>query len=159
MLNFVLFLIVIGLSAIFRLTNLDLIEFKTDEASNLFLSSRLLYGHSLPPGGISTSTGILNPPLFNYLLLPFTFISTNPKFITFIIAFTNVIAIGFLYLIIKKYYNITLALIVSLLIAFSPWAIIFSRKIWPPDMVFLFLYYHLEGPRAFYLLILWNLET
>lgn len=135
MLNFVLFLIVVALSAIFRLTNLDLIEFKTDEASNLLLSSRVLFGHSLPPGGIATSTGILNPPLFNYLLLPFTFISVDPKFITFIIAFANVLAIGFLFLIIKKYYNQTLAFIVSLLVAFSPWAIIFSRKIWPPDIV------------------------
>ena len=135
MLNFVLFLIVIALSAIFRLTNLDLIEFKTDEAGNLLLASRLLFGHPLPPGGLATSTGILNPPLFIYLLLPFTFISVDPKFITFIIAFTNVLAIGFLFLIIKKYYNQTLAFIVSLLIAFSPSAIIFSRKIWPPDIV------------------------
>jgi len=135
MLNFVLFLIVIVLSAIFRLTNLDLIEFKTDEAGNLLLASRLLFDHPLPPGGLATSVGILNPPLFNYLLLPFTFISIDPKFITFIIAFTNVLAIGFLFLIIKKYYNQTLALIVSLLIAFAPWAVLFSRKIWPPDIV------------------------
>lgn len=135
MLNFVSFLIVIVLSAIFRLTNLDLIEFKTDEAGNLLLASRLLFGHPLPPGGLATSVGILNPPLFNYLLLPFTFISINPKFITFIIAFTNTLAIGFLFLIIKKYYNQSLAFIVSLLIAFAPWAILFSRKIWPPDIV------------------------
>lgn len=135
MLNLVLFLIVIVLSAIFRLTNLDLIEFKTDEASNLLLSSRVLFGHALPPGGIATSTGILNPPLFNYLLLPFTFISVDPKFITFIIALSNALAIGFLFLIVKKYYSQTLAFIISLLIAFSSSAIIFSRKIWPPDIV------------------------
>ncbi|OGH20268.1 MAG: hypothetical protein A3D74_04495 [Candidatus Levybacteria bacterium RIFCSPHIGHO2_02_FULL_37_13] len=135
MLSFVLFLIVIALSSIFRLTNLGLIEFKIDEASNLFLSARVLFGHTLPSGGIATSTGILNPPLFNYLLLPFTLISVDPKFITFIIAFSNVLAIGFLFLMIKKYYNQTLSFIVSLLIAFSPSAIIFSRKIWPPDIV------------------------
>ncbi|MDO8621154.1 MAG: hypothetical protein Q7R31_02645 [Candidatus Levybacteria bacterium] len=133
-----LFLLVVFLSLIFRITNLDLIEFKIDEASNLLLATRLMFGHPLPYGGITSSVGILNPPLFNYILIPFTLISLDPKVIVAIIALINSLAIGLFFLIIKKYYNTALALIASLILAFSPWLIIFSRKIWPPDLIFPF---------------------
>ncbi|MDO8658055.1 MAG: glycosyltransferase family 39 protein, partial [Candidatus Levybacteria bacterium] len=131
----ILFLSVVALASVFRLTNLELMEFKADEATNLLLATRLVSGHSILPGGIATSVGILNPPFFIYLLTPFTFISQNPKFIAFIIAFINCLSIGLLFVVIKKYYNQKLAIITSSLIALSPWSILFSRKIWPPDLV------------------------
>lgn len=133
--NILFFFAIVALSSIFRLTNLDLVEFKTDEASNLLLATRIFFGHPLPYAGIATSVGILNPPFFIYLLIPFTLISFDPKTITFLIALINTLSIGFLFLIIKKYYGKTPAIITSVLIAFSPWSIILSRKIWPPDMV------------------------
>ncbi len=132
---FYLFLLVVFLSLIFRITNLDLIEFKIDEASNLLLATRLMFGHPLPYGGITSSVGILNPPLFNYLLIPLTLISLDPKVIVAIIALINSLTIGLLFLIIKRYYTTVLAFITSLILAFSPWLIIFSRKIWPPDLI------------------------
>lgn len=132
------FISIIFLSAIFRVTNLDLIEFKIDEASNLLLAARPLFDHPFPYGGILTSVGTLNFPLFNYLLFPFVLISLDPKLIVFVIAVVNSLAIGVLFLTIKKYYNATLALIASLILAFSPWSILFSRKIWPPDLMFFF---------------------
>lgn len=134
--SFYLFLLVVFLSTIFRITNLDLIEFKIDEASNLLLATRPMFGHPLPYGGITSSIGILNPPLFNYLLIPFTLISLDPKVIVAIIALINSLAIGLFFLIIKKYYNNVIAFIAGLIMAFSPWLIIFSRKIWPPDLIF-----------------------
>lgn len=136
--SFYLFLLIVFLSSIFRVTNLDLIEFKIDEASNLLLATRLMFGHPLPYGGITASIGILNPPLFNYLLIPLSFISFDPKVIVAIIALINSLAIGFFFLIIKKYYNTIVAFIASFILAFSPWLIIFSRKIWPPDLIFPF---------------------
>lgn len=137
--NALFFLTIVALSSIFRLTNLDLVEFKADEASNLLLATRIFFDHPLPYAGIATSVGILNPPFFIYLLIPFTLISTDPKILSFFIALINVLSIGFFFLIIKKYYNQTLAFIASLLIAFSPWSIILSRKIWPPDMALPFV--------------------
>lgn len=68
--DLIFFLIIILSALIFRITNLRLIEFKVDEAINLFLASRSLFGQSFPPGGTVSSIGILNPPLFNYFLLP-----------------------------------------------------------------------------------------
>lgn len=133
--TFFIFLAIVLISSIFRVTNLNLIEFKADEAINLLLSSRISFGHSLPPGGTVSSLGILNPPLFNYLLVPLTFLTHDPRWFSFFIGFINSIAIGFLFLIIKKYYGLTIALITCTLLAFSPWAIIYSRKIWMQDLI------------------------
>lgn len=130
-----LFALILLASLIFRVTNLNLIEFKTDEAVNLLLASRPLFGHSFAPGGTVSSIGILNPPLFTYLLFPLTAVSMDPRWLSFAIGLINSIAIAFLFLILKKYYNQTIAFISTLLMAFSPWAIIYSRKIWTQDLL------------------------
>jgi len=137
--TFLFFLIIVLAAAVFRVTNLELVEFKADEAINLFLASRPLFGHPLPPGGTVSSVGVLNPPFFNYLLFPFTLISLDPKIISFFIGLLNSLAIGFFFLLIKRYYDFLTALIASLLFAFSPWAILFSRKIWTQNLVLPFL--------------------
>lgn len=122
-------------AAVFRLTNLDLIEFKTDEAINLLLSSRPLFEHPFSPGGTVSSLGVLNPPLFNYILFPLVATNPDPKFIAFFIGTINSIAIVFYYLIVKRYYGLSIALIFAVLFSLSPWAILFSRKIWMQDLL------------------------
>ena len=81
-----LLLIVLALSLLFRITNLDLIEFKADEGINLFLASRPIFGHGFAPGGTVSSLGVTNFPLINYLLLPLVMISKDPRIISFFIA-------------------------------------------------------------------------
>lgn len=123
------------LSLIFRITNLNLIEFKGDEATNLYLAAQPIFGHPMPYGGTVSSVGVLNPPIFNYMLFPFTLISLDPKVISFMIGLLNSVAIVFLFLLIKKFYDEKLAFIATILLALSPWAIIYSRKIWPQDFI------------------------
>jgi len=132
------FFIILLFSLIFRVTNLNLIEFKTDEAVNLILASKFL------PGGTVSSIGILNPPLFNYLLSPLTLITLDPKVFSFFIALINSLAIAFFYLIVRKYYGNIIAFTASVLFAFSPWAILYSRKIWTQDLLipfFILMFY------------------
>src|SRR5581483_2455321 len=134
--KFSFFLVLIS-SLIFRVTNINLIEFKGDEATNLFLASRPIFGHAFPPGGTVSSVGILNPPIFNYILFPLTIFSLDPKILSLLIGIVNSITIAFFFLILKHYYSKTIALISTLLLAFSPWSIIYSRKIWPQDFILL----------------------
>lgn len=141
------FTIITALAAIFRTIYPELIEFKADEAQNLFLAARPIFGHPFPPGATVSSIGILNPPLINYLLFPFTLISLNPKAISLMIGLLNSLFIGIFFLIVKKYYGMITAIFSSLLMAFSPWMILFSRKIWAQDLlvpfvVILFLSIH-----------------
>ncbi len=130
--------IILVLALIFRITNLDLIEFKTDEATNMFLASRPLFGHSMPPAATASSVGILNPPLLNYLLFPLAAISLDPVVVSGMIALINSFAIVGYFYSIKKFFHIRLAVISTLLIAISPWMILYSRKIWAQDFIFPF---------------------
>lgn len=135
---FVVLLLIIT-SSFFRISNLNLIEFKADEAANILLAAQPILGHPLSPGGTVSSLGILNPPVFNYFLLPILFFSFDPRVITFFIALSNIIAIIGLFLIIKKYYSTQTAFISSVLISLSPWAILYSRKIWMQDLLLPFI--------------------
>lgn len=117
------------------MTNLHLIEFKADEAINLLLAAQPHFGHSFPPGGTVSSLGILNPPLFTYLLTPLTFLTLDPRIFSFFIALANVLAIGGFFLLFKKYYGLLPTFLSGLFLAFSPWMILFSRKIWTQDLI------------------------
>ena len=129
------FIFISLVAAAFRITNLDLIEFKGDEAINLYLAARPVFGHPLPPGGTISSIGIVNTPLLNYILFPFVLISTNPKIVSMLIGLLNSTTIGLLYLVFRHYYGFKSALISCIFIALSPWAVIYSRKIWAQDFI------------------------
>src|SRR3990167_3896568 len=121
-------ILILSLSLLFRIANLDLIEFKADEGINLFLSSRPIFGHGFAPGGTVSSLGITNFPLVNYLLFPLVLTSLDPGIISFFIALINSLAIVAFFVIVRRYYNEVIAFSSSALIAISPWAILFSRK-------------------------------
>jgi hypothetical protein len=136
--KFILFVEIIGIficALCFRVTNLGLIEFKADEATNLLLASKPIFGYPMPPATTASSVGILNPPLLNFLLYPLALISLDPRIISGLIGIINSISIVCFYLIIKKYYSRTLAIITALLLSFSPWMILYSRKIWAQDFI------------------------
>lgn len=51
-----------------RFSNLDLLEFKGDEAMALHLASKPIHGAGVPLAGLMSSVKVTNPPLFIYLL-------------------------------------------------------------------------------------------
>lgn len=136
--HFFWFVIILIIAAIPRIFFLDLIEFKFDEAFNVyqvaqFYQNPVINFHS----GISSS-GIHNFPLLNYLLIILGFFSHNPQYLSFLIALINTILVGTFYLIVKKFYGNLTGVYAGLLLASSPWAILYSRKIWHPDLILLF---------------------
>ncbi len=144
-----LFFTLIFLLAFFlRAYRIDFMEFKADEALNTFLITRAHFGNPIPPGGTVSSVGILNPPLFTYLLLPITLFTVSPVWIALTIALANSLAVSSLFLIISRFYNKTIGIFASLLLCMSPWHIIFSRKIWTQNLLFplaVLLFYSLHS--------------
>lgn len=133
-------IIIIFLSAsIFRLFSLDLIEFKSDEAITVYQTVLFYNQPHIIERGLISGIGVYNFPVFNYLIVFLSVFSRDPLFLSFLIALINSILVIVFYLIIRKYYNQQTAIFSSLILAFSPWAIIFSRKIWAQDLIFLFL--------------------
>ncbi|MBI2017788.1 glycosyltransferase family 39 protein [Candidatus Daviesbacteria bacterium] len=140
----------------FRLTSLDLIEFKLDEARDVYEMERFYSEPYFIQRGTIQSTGVYNPPLWYYILAVLSLPSRNPQYLSFMIALINCLAVVGFYLVVKKFYGQFVGITAGLLLAFSPWMIVFSRKIWAPDLLmvllvplFYFLHkIHLEGARA-----------
>lgn len=127
-------IILIAASA-FRLTALDLIEFKTDQA-NIVLKMEQFYSHPrFFMFGPKTSIPAQNFPLDYYVLAAVSIFSRDPLFFAGIIALINVIAIIPFYLIVKNYYGNFTAVVSALLLSLSPWTILYSRQIWTPDLI------------------------
>lgn len=131
--------IIFIVAATFRVFYLNLIEFKYDEAASLFQITQFYFHPYLIQIGLMASTGMYNFPLFSYILVILGILSQNPQFISFLIGLINALIIVFFYLVIRKYLGNRLAIFSSLTLAVTPWAILFSRKIWAQDLILLFL--------------------
>ena len=153
-------------AATFRLTALDLIEFKLDEARDVYEMERFWQNPHILERGTIQSTGVYNPPLWYLLLAVISAPSRDPQYLSFMIALINCLAVAGFYLVIKKFYGSRIksgmtkgewfgvAEAAGLLLAFSPWSILMSRKIWAPDMVlpllvpFLYCLFKIVIPRS-----------
>lgn len=128
-------IIVFSLSSIFRLSFLNLIEFKSDEATTVYQTVQFFEHPYWASRGLISGTGAYNFPLFNYLMVIIGVWSRDPQVLSGLIAFINSVLVGFFFLLVRRYYNFTIALTASLILAFSPWSVIFSRKIWAQDII------------------------
>ena len=137
MLNKPLFWVIIIFIAasIFRLSFLDLIEFKLDEARDVYEMERFWSDPYFIQRGTIQSTGIYNPPLWYYFLAIISWPSRDPQYLSFMIALINCVGVAGFYWVIQRFYGQFVGVSAGLLMAFSPWAILFSRKIWAPDMI------------------------
>lgn len=134
-----LFLPILVIALLLRLLNLDYMEFKGDEAGNLFVASSLASGTALPLVGIKSSIGTYTPPLFPYLLaLPLLF-SRNPLVATGFVALLNCAAVGLFYAFCRRFFNQRVAFVAAGFFALNPWAVFYSRKIWQQDLLPLFV--------------------
>jgi 4-amino-4-deoxy-L-arabinose transferase-like glycosyltransferase len=82
-----------------------------------------------------SSVGVTNPPLFIYLLIPMFAISANPAGVSCCIALLGLLAVAACWWIGRKYYGPVAGLVAGAFFAVSPWAVIYSRKIWAQDFV------------------------
>lgn len=129
---------IILIAAYFRLAYVDLAEFKGDEARDAFVAKNFVENGIVPLVGAPTSVGGNAGPFYYFILsVPF-FISANPIVASAFIAILNVVAITLTFKFSKEFFNERIALIASALVVASPFALIYSRKIWNPDLLFPF---------------------
>ena len=130
-------LLIVGillLAAGLRLTRLDLIEFKYDEATTARSALAIVREGRLPAMGMISSQGPRNPPLMSYVLaLPFA-LSRDPRLAAGWVAFLGVVAVGLAYWVGRAYFDRRVGALTALLFAASPWAVFHSRKIWAQNL-------------------------
>ena len=134
-LNWVAVLVILLLAAFLRLGQTGIVEFKRDEATLSRLALDFAQSGEIPLLGIGSSVGYPNAPINVYLLaIPYA-VSDNPLIATLFIAFLNIIAVALLWRMTYRYFGASTAFIAGILYAASPWAVIYSRKIWAQDML------------------------
>ncbi len=152
------------LAAYLRLGNLELTEFKLDEAHVCSRAAEFLASGLPPLVGIGSSVGAANPPLFTYLMAIPVSLSRNPAVIAGFMALLNLGAVLGCYLLARKHFGEKVGLIATLLFAVSPWAVFYSRKIWAQDLLppFIGLFFAAifstivkRKPRQLILVLLW----
>lgn len=123
------------LAAVLRLSSLDLIEFKADEANHLWRGLEIVEHGRLPLVGSPSSYGPAKPPMMTYLMaIPLVF-GRDPRYAAAFVALLNVAAVAGTYVIACRYYGRRAALFAGLLFAVNPWAVVLSRKAFTADVL------------------------
>ncbi|GAB5491493.1 MAG: hypothetical protein Phog2KO_17080 [Phototrophicaceae bacterium] len=131
--DWLVLLLILFVATLMRFGNADIVEFFHDDAMLSSLAQDMVAGRYFPLTGINSSIGIPNPPTSVYVMgIPF-FINSNPMTAIYFIMALNVIGVGLLWLIAHRYFGRTVALVAGLAYALSPWAVLYSRKIWAQD--------------------------
>src|SRR4029453_16573102 len=144
-------LLVIG--AWLRLHGLQAMEFKADERESLELAIQFINNHPWssaapwPSHGLISSNGVGNAPLFTWIVAAFWTLTHHPVGVTALIAVINTLCLVPLWLWAQRRMDEHRALLTLAIAAVSPFAVLFSRKIWPVDLL-------LPGLLA----LLWSIE-
>ncbi len=124
------------LAAVPRLIRPGLAEYKLDESLAVLNAGTILHQHVLLTQGQGSSlTGAAQGPLFYYFVAAFLAIGHDPRAVDLAIGLANALAVGFAYVVVARSFNVRVAIVSALLFAGSSWSIVFSRKIWPNDLL------------------------
>ncbi|MBK8988125.1 MAG: glycosyltransferase family 39 protein [Chloroflexi bacterium] len=129
---------ILAVTAVLRLAYPSLTEFKADEARLLTLALEMVDGR-FPLRGISSSVGFPNFPMSVWLYAIPLLVWPHVYAATLFTGLLNTLAVAAAYWLTRRYWGVGAAVAASLLFAVSPWAVIFSRKIWAQNLLPLFV--------------------
>jgi 4-amino-4-deoxy-L-arabinose transferase-like glycosyltransferase len=149
------------LAAVVRLARPGLTEFKADEGRLLTAALAMADGE-FAVHGISSSVGFPNAPMSVWLYALPLVLWPHPYATTLFTGALSLAAVAGVYWLARRYWGRSAATIAALMLAVSPWAIVFSRKIWAQNLLPLFVVgwaigaalAFVEGRRAFIVLYL-----
>jgi 4-amino-4-deoxy-L-arabinose transferase-like glycosyltransferase len=134
----ILFCAILVIAGLLRFYSINLAEFKGDEAATSFIVRAFVQNGAVPLVGPPLTTGGNAGPIYYFILaVPFLF-STNPVVASSYVALLNMIGFLVTFKFAREFFNTRVALVATALAAVSPFAFLFSRKIWNPDVIFPF---------------------
>jgi len=128
-------LVILVVAAYLRVSHVGLLEFKADEANAAIMAVKFAKGQMFPQVGLTYSVGVRQAPLYIYLLTPFFALNGDPAFFTICYGLISALAVGGCFLIGRRFFNERVGLVAAALFAVSPWAVVYSRKVWPQDFL------------------------
>jgi hypothetical protein len=121
---------VVFLAAWLRFDRIDQVEFLWDQAEISKCGLTMAREGEIAWVGTLSSTGLNFFMGAAWLMAIPHAISTSPVFATGFVAFINLLAVIGCYFLARCWFGRTAALVAVLLFAVSPWAVIYSRKVW-----------------------------
>jgi 4-amino-4-deoxy-L-arabinose transferase-like glycosyltransferase len=118
------------LAGVLRLGWPTLTEFKFSEARMVALVRQVLHGPSLPLVGVPASVGFDHSPLSMYLYLPPFVVRDSLLLATLYGGLAGVAGVALTWWLGRRWFGARAAAVAGVLLAASPWAVLFSRKIW-----------------------------
>ena len=135
-----LLFIIIILGILLRFYKLDLFEFKYDELKSILMGLNALEGNWWIKHGMMSGVGIPNAPAYSYIMAFFAYISKDPYYITMIFTILNCCVLLFALPVFAVFVSEKKHLLLCMfLFSFSPYLIIYSRKIWQSNLLLIFL--------------------
>lgn len=132
--HLLLLIAALALGGWLRFRQLGLMEFKLDEAL-LHQAALMQAAGDFQLHGIVSSVGLRNPPMSVYILSIPALLSKSPLVMAGFVALLNTAAIALTYFLARQWLSKGTSLIAAWLFAASPWAVMFSRKIWAQDLL------------------------
>ena len=124
------------LAGVPRLVHPGLAEYKLDESTAVLAALNAIRQHVIPLHGQGSSVpGAAQGPLLYDLVAVVLLIRPDPRSVVATIGLLNALAVGLAYLVLRRSFGERIALIAATLFASGSWAIVFSRKIWPNDLL------------------------
>jgi len=148
-----LLILIIILGSFLRLYKISLFNFADDQARDVQMVKRLIIDHKPiwegPEFSVTTPVGKGHlGPFYFYLIAPtYLLWDGSPMGNVLLVAIINIVAIYFMYLVGKRYFNKNVGMISAFFLAISNYMLYFSRTPWNQNILILLL-----------LLMLWSLK-
>ena len=137
--EFIVLAAILLVAAVLRVGWPGMTEFKADEARLLTLALNMAEGQGLALHGLGSSVGFPNFPMSVWLYALPLLLWSHAYAATLFTGLLNTVAVASCYWLTRRYWGVAAALAATLLLAVSPWAVIFSRKIWAQNLLPLFV--------------------
>ena len=136
--EWLLFAALVLLAGALRFQRIDYAEFVWDQAHLSLKAIDMARGGQIAWAGVRSSTGVDSFMAFTWLMaIPYA-VSLDPLLATAFIAALNVASVAATFFLARRWFGPVAAFTATLLYAVSPWAIEYSRKIWPMEPMPLF---------------------
>src|SRR5436309_3102688 len=100
-----------------RWSHLDWLEFGSDQTIAAMLALKFVKEGVLPQAGLMSSVGVMNPPLFIYLLIPMFALTQNVALVSAMIGLLSLGAVAACWHVGRTYYGKTAGLVAAALFA------------------------------------------
>ena len=127
----------LALAAVVRLGWPGLTEFKADEGRLLTLALDMADGR-FATHGLSSSVGFPNAPMSVWIYVLPLVLWPHAYAATLFTGLLGVLAVAGIYWLARRFWGMRAALAATLMFVVSPWAILFSRKIWAQNLLQIF---------------------